>query len=664
MALAPTPVRVNRSVQRRPHEWPPSSRHCWLWALGCLVAVLTGQVPATFLIMGTPSGRSRNGARLQQRHLTASGASDADLDGVVLVPMAEDAGLNFDDLMPEPQPDIPDQFEFKAKAATQPGDGPALLGAPATPAAPSKMPGTAPVADGSAAAAPPSPSKRPKRWLSGRGNAKRKKLEENNKLQAWLIENGVWVSDVADWGRAASAVSMAIETREQLENEPSGRGLVAARDIAIYEDIAKVPEKVLISRESAKRRFGSELIYKNMSDYAATALHLIAEKNDGEDSFWAPYINVLPTVEEVGCSALWDKEELEQFLGGSPLVNMSLYIRKRIGEEFQSLKENILDDNPDKFPPEAFTLEAYEWAYSVLFSRAARIDGFADLPEFICLMPYIDLINHNPSSDTYIVGLEEGVELPMGMGDKERFILVRADKYYDQYEQVYISYGKKSNAQLLMLYGFCLERNAGDFIEVPMAHLLDGDPLIEAKKRWLDFRRIEYKGAFPLYRDRFVSEMMQFLRLLVIQPEDIGLPANAPDLVLDKALSQINFKTADTEVSERRAMLILRGICDDLISAYDTTLEEDERLIGDRTMFELLPKKQRMAMRVRYGEKLILQAVVTTLDRVMNNLGSINELNEKRARMQNDMWGRLGFDFDSPAIRATNLEELMQELDI
>lgn len=336
----------------------------------------------------------------------------------------------------------------------------------------------------------------------------------------------------------------------------------------------------------------------------------------------------------------------------------------RLGEEYRSLKNTVMASNPDKFPPEVFTLEAYEWAYAILFSRAAKIDGFPDLPEFICLMPYVDLINHNPNSDTYITGTEEGVELPGGFGDKERFILVRADKYYDQYEQVYISYGKKSNAQLLLLYGFCLERNAYDFIEVPMGHLLDGDPLAAAKRRWLDFRKIPYEGAFPLYRDRFVGEMMQFLRLLVIQPEDLGLPANAPDEILDKALNSINFAKANAEVSERRALLILQGICDQLISSYGTTIEEDERLISDRTMFELLPKKQRMAMRVRYGEKLILRAVVTTLDRVMNNLGTINELNAKKQRMQKDMWGRLGFDFDRSAIKASNLEELMQELDI
>ena len=52
-----------------------------------------------------------------------------------------------------------------------------------------------------------------------------------------LEEAGVWVSEASDWGRQSSPVAMAIETREQGENEISGRGLVARRNINLYEEI-------------------------------------------------------------------------------------------------------------------------------------------------------------------------------------------------------------------------------------------------------------------------------------------------------------------------------------------------------------------------------------------------------------------------------------------
>jgi len=85
-------------------------------------------------------------------------------------------------------------------------------------------------------------------------------------------------------------------------------------------------------------------------------------------------------------------------------------------------------------------------------------------------------------------------------------------------------------------------------------------------------------------------------------------------------------------------------------------------------MFELLPRNNRNAMRVRYAEKLILRATVTTLDRIMNNLGRLTEIQVERSRkkraQQETFWGRLGIEAAEPAIKATNLEELMKELDI
>merc|ERR1711870_142506 len=107
------------------------------------------------------------------------------------------------------------------------------------------------------------------------------------------------------------------------------------------------------------------------------------------------------------------------------------------------------------------------------------------------------------------------------MQDQERFISVMADKYYDKYEQIYLSYGEKSNLQLLMLYGFCLERNPKDYLDLTVAHLLEDSPMSELKKVVLDTRGME-REVFPLYRDKFTNEMMQFLRLLVVQPEDLN----------------------------------------------------------------------------------------------------------------------------------------------
>ncbi|CAE7455635.1 setd6 [Symbiodinium necroappetens] len=199
-----------------------------------------------------------------------------------------------------------------------------------------------------------------KRWLKGRGAAKRRKLEENSRLEKWLETNGVWVSETAAWGQPAAGVSMAVETREQTENEVSGRGLVARRDIEQYEDLARVPKPLLLTKESSCGVFGEECIPADMSEYPAIALHLIYEKFvKKEESFWAPYIAVLPSTDEVGASFSWEDEELDTLLNGSICRNMSLYLKEQVRDEFNGHQATIFTQFPEKFPADAFTYENY-----------------------------------------------------------------------------------------------------------------------------------------------------------------------------------------------------------------------------------------------------------------------------------------------------------------
>lgn len=622
---------------------------------------------------GGSSSRLRTSRGLQSA--ITLGAKLDDLDGVVLVPMEED-DVAIEDMKPPPLP------ELKVKDEDEKREYPALDGfSPSKPRI-DRMPGAEGLEDGRrsltgeaiateglelvAAKAKPG---RNKRWLKGRGTMKRKKLEENAQLEKWLGENGVWVSESADWGRPSSGVSMAVETREQTENEVSGRGLVARRDVECYEDLAQVPYNLLLTKDTSRNVFGVDCIGTNMSEYAAIALQLIYEKFVAkEDSFWAPYIAVLPSTDEIGASFAWDRQELDTLLAGSPLRNMSYYLQDQIKAEFTNIQETIMSKFPDTFPEDAFVYENYVWAYSVLFSRAVRLDFPDDLDaeDIVALVPYIDLINHNPNSESRIRGVSEGASIP-GVSEPERSVVVRADRYINKYEQIYISYGRKSNAQLLMLYGFSMERNTQDFVTFSTGQLLEDSPFAEVKKRILEELEVPKEGVFPLYRDRFTGEMMMFLRLAVVQPDDLDMDEDADEQQVYRALKQLDIKQATGEVSERRALICLRGIVQDLQDAYPTTIQEDEALIRDRQMFELLPRNQRNALRVRYGEKLIIRASLATIDRILNNLGRLKQMEEQedkqRREMEKSAFGRLSVSFDSP-FKARNLEELMKELDI
>ena len=53
--------------------------------------------------------------------------------------------------------------------------------------------------------------------------------------------------------------------------------------------------------------------------------------------------------------------------------------------------------NPTQFPADRFTYDLFEWAFVMLFSRAARLAS-KSAGEELALVPYADLLNHNPYS--------------------------------------------------------------------------------------------------------------------------------------------------------------------------------------------------------------------------------------------------------------------------
>merc|ERR1719231_496356 len=97
---------------------------------------------------------------------------------------------------------------------------------------------------------------------------------------------------------------------------------------------------------------------------------------------------------------------------------------------------------------------------SMLFSRAIDLRETSQL----ALVPYAYLLNHSPYASSYFY--YQNIPLT-----KEREVCLYSDRSYAKNDQVLISYGQKSNAELLLLYGFVIDRNLFD--EVDMTVSLD-----------------------------------------------------------------------------------------------------------------------------------------------------------------------------------------------
>lgn len=280
----------------------------------------------------------------------------------------------------------------------------------------------------------------------------------------------------------------------------------------------------------------------------------------------------------------------------------------KLQKEYDTLTENVFNRFPEKFSKSKYTYDLFLWAFVMLFSRAARLSSKVNGEE-LALVPYADLMNHNPYSNTYIDAQKSG--LPFLSRTEE--VALYADRSYKKFEQCFINYGEKSNADLLLLYGFALERNPFNAVDIAVG-LSKDDPLFNQKKAYLDRAgRGATSVRFPLQQDRYPSELVDFLRLLLVEPEDLGL----------QTIERTDFNEPISPSLERRVLTTMISICESYLDQYPTKVEEDEKIVLDKNMFNLFTRQQRMAIKLRLSEKRILLQTIKAVEDELNRLPAI-----------------------------------------
>ena len=398
-------------------------------------------------------------------------------------------------------------------------------------------------------------------------------LKANNRFVDWLAGNGVWVKQESAWGRAPHPLVISSQTED--DGETCGRGLLARETMAEGELMMTIPLDLCLTRAQAQLTFGKDIVDDEMDEYIAISLLLMSEKLKGGASRWRPYFDVLPDPAEVYPSYIWTDEELE-LLRGSPVFAASRSLRSKLEREYGQLEAMVLSRHPQLFPRNKFTYELFLWSFVMLFSRAARLSSKVSGEE-LALVPYADLMNHNPYSNTYIDAQRTG--LPLISRNEE--VAVYSDRSYKKFEQVFINYGEKGNADLLLLYGFALDRNPFNSVDISVG-LSKEDPLYDKKKRFLDSSgRGAESVRFPLQGTRYPSELIDFLRLLLVESEDLGMTP----------LDKMDFNEPISPSLERRVLQGLVAICESYLEKYPTTIVEDDKLINDKNNFGLLSRQ-------------------------------------------------------------------------
>jgi len=373
----------------------------------------------------------------------------------------------------------------------------------------------------------------------------------------------------------------------------SGLGLKVSRDLKEGEEVIRIPQKAMMSVDTAKASSIGTLIEKDpllqtMAN-VVLAVHLLIERNSPA-SIWEPYINTLP--HSYTTVLYYSSKQFEQ-LRGSPAFEDALkqykFVARQYAYFYRLFANTMLKDY--------ITYNEYRWAVSTVMTRQNLVPGRNSETPVNTLIPMWDLANH----DNGVLSTDFDPEKPA--------TVCLAHREFQAGEQFTIFYGVRSNADLLIHNGFVFPDNQTDSLTVKLG-VAKTDPLSATRLKLLEKLELHNTTKFHVKRtaEPLDGKLVAFLRAL--QMDQPTLEEYTSMERCDK-LSDITEKTpVDAKMLQ---YMITR--CTLLLRSYPTSLDEDVA-----TMKEEQDPITRNNVQLRLSEKRILVSTVAYCEQRLKEL--------------------------------------------
>jgi len=377
---------------------------------------------------------------------------------------------------------------------------------------------------------------------------------------------------------------------------------VPANQIVLY-----IPFDHIMTSEVAKESdIGKKIIDSGVelrSKHSYLAAYLCQEKAKGRDSYWWPYMNILPEKYR-NMPIFFTPEELNWLKGSFTL--------DKIHDRIDSLRREY--ENIKRAVPEfgRYTHWEFVWARLVVITRifglvikGKKTDG---------LVPYADMLNHKRPNE------DESGDTKWTFDDDLYGFTITSLRTIPRAEQVYDSYGRKCNSRFFVNYGFTLEDNDDNEVVIRVA-LPKNDPHFAMKIQMLGGREASGNREFQVpanYREKKTKELFSFLRFVHARDEELmtlppdGLKAKkAEDDYEDReAIDEIEPMSIRNEIGVLKQ---LKFACEAVMAGFETTLEWDEEYLKTPD----LDWNIRNCLVMRMGEKRVLKFFMDLADKAI-----------------------------------------------
>ncbi|XP_043686728.1 actin-histidine N-methyltransferase isoform X1 [Vespula pensylvanica] len=391
-------------------------------------------------------------------------------------------------------------------------------------------------------------------------------------FMSWLKENDVNVDGASIVGFAGYDLGLRAE-RDFLENEP----------------ILEIPRKLIFSTQTAApelESFQRDPLIQQMPQ-VALAIALLIEKYK-ENSKWKPYFDILPTsYNTVLYMNLLEMKELK----GSLTLETALKQVRNITRQYTYFNRVFQngDDAVSNLLRDFFSYDDYIWAVSTVMTRQNLIPSEDGSSMIHALIPMWDMCNH-----------EEG-RITTGFNTTSDCCECYAMRDFKKGEQIFISYGSRTNSDFLVHSGFVCLENKKDGVRLPLG-ISKSDPLRKERIELLEKLGLPATGDFLLKAgtEPISDSLLAFLRVFNMRKIEL-----THWLKSDKVTDLKHVDCALDTIVEENVMKFLLDRLKLLIAKYPSTIEEDLEKLNTR-----LPKMQRLIVQLRVSEmKILLNAL-------------------------------------------------------
>jgi histone-lysine N-methyltransferase SETD3 len=217
-----------------------------------------------------------------------------------------------------------------------------------------------------------------------------------------------------------------------------------------------------------------------------------------------------------------------------------------------------------------FTFDEFMEARMIISSRIFGISINNNKTDV--LVPYADLLNHKRPRQTQWY-----------YDDKLESFVIQATEDIKEGNEIFDSYGRKTNARFLLNYGFCLEDNdTSEFLIT--VNFNENYPLYEEKKKFFQ-NEYELVRRFNLNNNFYESqiiELLSFLRFILFEGDinELYNAINSSENIYneDVPLTFYYIQPISKEL-EIKVLKHLNLLCRRALGKYPTTFEEDQNIL-------------------------------------------------------------------------------------